>query len=161
MICRQPQQRRRAALVVEGAIVYPVLFLLLFGLIVGGIGVAQYQEVACQAREASRYACVRGSNWAKATGKSSPTAAQITSAAVLPVAAGMDESKLTVQVQWVNGVTGAAVDWDSSSKAPTTQTSKGAVANLVRVTVSYQWFPDWGVVGPMTLKSVSEMAMEN
>ncbi|HEV3079292.1 MAG TPA: TadE/TadG family type IV pilus assembly protein [Gemmataceae bacterium] len=155
-----PRRRRQGALVLEGAVVYPAMFILLFGLIVGGIGVAQYQQVACQAREASRYAAVKGTKWAAATGKASPTAAQIASAAVLPFAAGMDPSQLTVQVQWIDGTTGNAVDWDNSSKSPTTQTSSGTVANQVRVTVSYNWVPAWGFVGPISLSSVSQMAME-
>ncbi len=161
MLNRKPSPgRRRGVLALEAAIVYPVMFILLFGLIVGGIGVAQYQQVACQAREASRYASVKGTSWAAATGKTSPTAAQIASAAVLPFAAGMDPSQLTVRVQWIDGTTGNAVDWDSSTKSPTTQTSNGTVANLVRVTVSYNWIPAWGFVGPITLSSVSQMAME-
>ena len=35
--------RRRGAVAVEAAVVYPVLFLLLLGVIVGGMGVFRYQ----------------------------------------------------------------------------------------------------------------------
>ncbi len=160
MVRRCQPVDRRGAIVIEGAIIYPVLFLLLFGLIVGAMGVVHYQQVACQARDASRYASVKGANWAKATSKTSPTAAEIKSNVVVPMAAGMDQSKLTVTVQWINGVNGSAVNWDTSTKAVTTQTPTGTVSNRVRVTVTYQWFPEWGVVGPITLKSVSEMPME-
>src|SRR5438105_12227792 len=115
--------RRTGAVTLEAAFVYPVLFLFLFGLIVGGLGVMHYQQVACQARETSRFAAVHGSDWAKATAQTSPTAAQIASFVVVPLAAGMDTSQLTVQVQWINGATGTAVDWAKSSQAPPTNAS--------------------------------------
>jgi Flp pilus assembly protein TadG len=159
MIQRQ-HAGRSGAIIVEGAIVYPVMFLLLFGIIVAGMGVVHYQQVACQAREAARYAAVKGSSWAAATSKTSPTSADIKTNTVVPMATAMDQTKLTVQVQWIDGVSGNIVDWDSSSKSPTTQTASGNVANKVRVTVTYQWFPEFGVAGPITLKSVAEMAME-
>ena len=49
MVSATPFRRRRAATTVEAAFVYPVMFFLLFGLIVGGLGVFRYQTVACQA----------------------------------------------------------------------------------------------------------------
>jgi Flp pilus assembly protein TadG len=145
---------------VESAIVYPVLFLLLFGLIVGGMGVFRYQQVACQAREASRYACVRGARRLLETGQLPPTAATIKQQAVVPLAAGMDPGKLTVQVQWVDEVAGTVSDWDTAIKWPTGTTTTGqVVTNRVRVTVSYQWFPELFLAGPVNLKSVSEVPM--
>ena len=52
MLCRNPpMMRRRAALAVETAIVLPVMVFLLLMLIVGGIGVFRYQQVACLARD--------------------------------------------------------------------------------------------------------------
>jgi Flp pilus assembly protein TadG len=145
---------------VESALVYPVVVLLLFGLIVGGLGVFRYQLVACQAREAARWASVRGANWQKSTGTSSPTTSEIVQQVVLPLTAGMDPKKLTVQVQWIDQTTGTAYDWDGASKAPTGTTSTGdTVANRVRVTVTYQWFPEVFLTGPLNLKSVSEIPM--
>jgi hypothetical protein len=51
---------RQAATVVECAIIYPVLFLFLIGLAVGGAGIFRYQEVSSLAREAARYASTHG-----------------------------------------------------------------------------------------------------
>ena len=160
MIHRYGRSRRRGAVVVESAVVYPLLFLLLFGLIVGGLGVFRYQQVACQAREAARWASVRGSNWAKQTGNTSPTAAQIAQQAVAPLTAGMDPTKLTVQVQLVNLVAGTVTDWDPATKAVVTLNNAGAsVTNRVRVTVTYRWSPEFFFVGSLNLKSVSEIPM--
>jgi hypothetical protein len=137
-----------------------MLFVLLFGLIVGGLGVFRYQQVACQAREAARWACVRGNNWQRATRQLCPTKAQIFQAAVLPLTAGMDAQKLSLQVQWIDEVNNIVMDWDASTKAPTGQNKAGdTVTNRVRVTVTYRWTPEFFFVGPLNLKSVSEIPM--
>src|SRR5258708_3477681 len=59
---------RHGATLVEFAIVGPVTFMLLIGLMVAGMGIFRYQEVAHMAREASRYASVHGSQYASDTG---------------------------------------------------------------------------------------------
>ena len=150
--------RRRGALVVESALVYPLLVLLLLGLIVGGLGVFRYQQVACQAREAARWAAVRGLEMKKESGQAPPTRQEIIRQAVLPLAAGMDPAKLTVQVEWIDQVTGQAHDWDAVNKAVTGMTAAGdPVTHRVRVTVTYRWSPELFLAGPLNLKSVSEM----
>jgi Flp pilus assembly protein TadG len=160
MLYRRARVLRRGAVLVESAVVYPLLFLLLFGLIIGGLGVFRYQQVACQAREAARWTSVRGANWPKRTGSPCPTVADITSAAVTPLAAGMNPQSLSVQVQVIDLVHGTATDWDASDKAPVTMTNTGdQVTNRVRVTVTYQWMPELFLAGPLNLKSVSELAM--
>ena len=153
-------RHRRGAVTVESAIVYPVMFLLLFGVIVGGLGVFRFQETALQARDAARYASVRGGRYHKETGNPSPTAAQIRQDVVLPLAGGMDPAGVAVKVEWIDETTGAAYDWDKSAKWPTGMTATGvAVTNRVRVTVTYQWCPELYIAGPLTLKSVSEIPM--
>jgi len=160
MVHRFGRGRRRGAVVVESAVIYPLLFTLLFGLIVGGLGVFRYQQVACQAREAARWASVRGANWLKRTGSPCPTTAQISQAAVVPFAAGMDPQKLSVQVQLIDLVHGTATDWDSSNMASYSLNAAGdAVTNRVRVTVTYRWSPEFFFVGSLNLKSVSEIPM--
>ena len=149
--------RRRGAVAVEAAVVYPVLFLLLLGVIVGGMGVFRYQLVAFLSREAARYAAVRGDDWQRETGQASPTQRQITDTLVAPMAVSMDPAGLTVRVQWVNGVTGDVADWDASGKAPTTLNAAGdPVANRVRVTVTYRWVPELFLTDPIDLQSVTE-----
>jgi Flp pilus assembly protein TadG len=144
--------RRRGAFAVEAAFVYPVMIFLLLMLIVGGVGVFRYQQAACLAREAARWASVRGGGYQKDTGQPSPTQDQIRQQAVLPLAAGLDPQALTVQVQWVNGLTGQVLNWDDSTRAPTTQDASGnPVSN------TYQWAPSVTILGPLTFQSVSEM----
>ncbi len=160
MVRRSHPGRRRGALMVESAVVYPLFFVLLFGLVVGGMGVFRYQQVACQAHEAARYACVRGSQWAQQTGKTSPTSAEIYQSAVVPVAAGMDTTKLSIRVQWIDESTGTATDWDQAGKWPTSTTGSGdQVTNRVRVTVTYRWSPEFFFLGAITLTGVSEIPM--
>src|SRR5437588_12905089 len=102
---------RRGALLVESAVIYPALFFLLFGLIVGGLGIFRHQQVACQAREATRWASVRGARYQKETGQPSPTQDQILQNVVLPLSASMDPQKLAIQVEWIDATTGGAVPW--------------------------------------------------
>src|SRR5262249_20810347 len=59
---RSQADPQRAAVLVESAIIYPAVFLLLLGLAVGGAGIFRYQEVASLAREAARYASTHGAN---------------------------------------------------------------------------------------------------
>ncbi len=137
----------------------PIFMLLVCGLLVGGTGVYRYQQVACHAREAARWACVRGADYQRQTQQTSPTEQQILDLAVLPYAVGMDPSALTVQVQWVNNGNNTVLSWDASSKEVRSITSSGQyVSNMVRVTVQYQWTPGlfWS---PMTLQSVTDVPM--
>ncbi len=143
----------------EAVIVFPILVLLVFGLLVGGTGVFRYQQVACQAREAARWASVRGGDYQMETNQTSPTQQQIFEQAVLPFATGMDPSAITVQVEWINNATNTALLWDSSSKSVRSITSTGQyVSNGVRVTVQFQYMPGllWS---PMTIQSVTEIPM--
>src|SRR4051794_18309006 len=116
---------RRGAVAVEAAIVYPVLFLLIFGIIVGGMGGFRYQVVAGMAREGGRYAAVRGSGWKRDSNQPAPTAAQIARDAVLPLAVSMDPAQVVVRVQLIDGVSGAATDWDASNKATASLNAAG------------------------------------
>jgi len=151
--------RRRGAVVVETALVIPVLLVLMIGLIVCGFGVFRYQQVAGLAREGARWASVRGGDYQKDAAQSPPTEQQIAAQAVIPFAVGMDPSNLTVQVQWVDRGSGTVWDWDAAPKDVRSITATGEyVTNTVRVTVTYQWTPGafWN---PMALQSVTEMPM--
>ena len=63
MILPLSSQRRTGASVVEGAFVYPITFLLLLAIMVGGLGIFRFQEVAHLAREAARYASTHGGQY--------------------------------------------------------------------------------------------------
>src|SRR5262249_53532830 len=58
-------QRRSGAVLVESALVYPIAFLLMLGLVVMGVGVFRYQEVSHLAREAARWASTHGAQYRK------------------------------------------------------------------------------------------------
>src|SRR5262245_16809235 len=107
---------RRAAMAVEAAVVYPVVMLLFAALVLGGVAVFRYEQVACQAREAARLASVRGVNWQVETNQSSPTKQQILQLAVLPLAAGMDPAKISIEIKWIDQAAGTSADWDSAGK---------------------------------------------
>lgn len=155
---RRCQRKRRGAVAVESAIVYAVLFVLLLGLLVGGLGVFRYQQVACQAREATRWAAVRAADWQKENKQAVLTREQLVKQAVLPYAAGMDATKLVVQVHWVDGSTGTAHDWDATPHRVVTTLATGQkVSNRVRVTVVYRWVPEALLAGPIHLTSISEL----
>jgi Flp pilus assembly protein TadG len=148
------------ALAVEGAIVYSVLFLLILGIIIGGIGVFRYQQVACLAREGARWASVHGGDWQTDSGKAASTESQVLQQAVLPLAAGMDPAAVSIQVQFVDRAANSVSAWDKVSHPPQSRDSaNNLVNNRVRVTVTYQWVPGGLLNGPLYITSTSEMAM--
>jgi Flp pilus assembly protein TadG len=150
---------RPGAVAVETAVVLPVFLFILLAIIVGGMGVFRYQQVACLAREAARRASVCGADYQKQTNQSSPTQEQICQQAVLPLAAGMDPASLNVTVQWVNQGNNTVQGWDSAPKDVKSINALGEyVTNAVRVTVTYTWTPGL-LLGPITLTSVSQVPM--
>jgi len=157
---------RQGASIVEFAIVAPATFLILLGLIVGGLGVFRYQEVAHLAREASRYASTHGGDYQlegmpASTGVSSIAA----NADILAYLAGktvaLDSTKLTVNTSW--SAPGTIVPLNLPSYLiidPTIPPSLQKVErNYVTVTVTYQWMPEVFVVGPINLTSTSKIAI--
>jgi Flp pilus assembly protein TadG len=143
-------KQRKGTTLVESAIVYPVVTLLLFGLIVGAMGVFRYQQVAHLAREGSRYASVHGKQYEKATGFPAATPQEVYDNAIAPNAVAYDMESLEYSVTWDtdNGVYHSAL---VNGKMVTTR-------NSVRVTVSYQWIPET-YFGGVRLSSTSEMPM--
>src|SRR5271168_4330702 len=57
------QARRPAAHLVESALVFPITFLLVVGLVVCAMGVFRYQQTAYLARVAARYAAVHAGQY--------------------------------------------------------------------------------------------------
>jgi Flp pilus assembly protein TadG len=156
-VCRR-NRPRRGAHIVETALVFPVLVFLVLGLILGGFGVFRYQQVACLAQEAARYASVRAGDFQAQTNQTSPTQAQILEQ-VQPLGVGMDTTQLSLQAQWVNQATGEVQSWDTVRKDVKSSTSSGEyVTNTVRVTVTYQWSPGL-FVGTITLMSICEIPL--
>jgi Flp pilus assembly protein TadG len=126
---------RPATTAVEFAIVSVfILFPLMFGLIVGGLGVFRYIQIASLAREASRWASVRGAQWVK-DNPNLPAASQANiQNFVINQAAGLDTQQITVT---------------------------SAIGSKVTVTVSYNWSPEVSYFPNVVFTSTSESPMYN
>lgn len=153
--------RRDGAIAVETAIVLPLLFLVVIGIVAGGINVFHYQQVAGLAREGARYASVRGADFMKGENQNSPTQSQIVERAILARTIGMDPAAITVTVEWIDRGTGTVHPWDTAGKDVRSITASGEyVSNTVCVTVSYT--AAYGVFGdPVTLRGTCEMPMSH
>jgi Flp pilus assembly protein TadG len=122
---------------VECAVVFPVTFLLLLGLIIGGLGIFRYQQTAALAREGARWASVHGFQYQQTTRKPAATPEDVYNQAIRPKVVGMDTSRLSY-----------TVTWEPDNKQ----------GSYVRVTVTYQWVPE-AFLGGITLSSTSRMMM--
>jgi hypothetical protein len=118
----------------------------LFGLVVGGMGIFRYNQLASLSREAARYACVHGLDYERETGLPAATEESIRER-VLANAAGLDKSRLS-----------CTVTWDKSNLPKQFNDDKTATTNIVIVTVTYQWLPE-AYFGGVTLSSTSKMPM--
>lgn len=152
---------RRGATTVETAIVLPVFVLFVLAILIGGITVFRHQQVAWLAREAARYASVRGGEYEKESGSVSPSTQDILDAAVTPFAVGLESDRLTVIVEFHDRATDTYVAWDLASKDIRSITPSGEyVSNAVRVTVTYDGLP--GLFGEtIRLGSQSESTLSN
>jgi Flp pilus assembly protein TadG len=147
---RFTHRARRAATVVEFAMVAPVVLVTLFGLLIGGMGIFRYQELAHLTREASRWAAVHGADYARATGNPAATAEDVYDTVIAPNAAAMNLGRLNYSVVW-----------NTDNRPYRTEVSDGRVTrvnNTVTVTISYQWIPE-AYLGGVTLGSASTSAM--
>ena len=153
------KDRRAGAHAVEAALVLPVLLFCLLALIVGGLAVFHYQQATFLAEEAARWACVRGEDYQRDTNQPSPTEQQILQEAVLPRAVGVDPSRLSLQVQWIDQAAHAAQDWNAAPKHVRSITPQGTyVTNTVQVSVTYTWSPG-AFAGPFTVTSTCSLPM--
>jgi Flp pilus assembly protein TadG len=143
---------RRGATLVEVAIVLPVTFFLIIALAVGALGVFRYQEVASLTRAAGRYAATHGAQHRKDAGLAKGTAADwhadIFANAIQPAMVLLDSSQLMFQSSWpdVSNLPGTPDNWPNST---------------VTVTISYQWFPEFLLVGPYHMTSTSCTTISN
>jgi Flp pilus assembly protein TadG len=141
---------RRGTTIVEMSIVAPVTFLLLIGLMVGGLGTFRAQQVAMLATQASRWAALHGTDYANQTGTTPATAEDIYNQAIKPNAVGLDLSQLSYSVVW---------NTDNSMSHSVSINGKSVeVSNTVTVTVTYNWLPE-AYLGGITLTSSSKSVM--
>lgn len=149
MFHRNARRRRRGVSAVEFAVICPIVFFLLFATMVGALGVFRYHQVAALAREGSRWACVRGADYEKGTSKPAATPEDVYNNAILPAATMLDPENLTYDVTWDRSNLPLEVVDDTSEP----------VGNTVTVTVTYQWWPEMYLFGPITLTSSSTEKM--
>jgi Flp pilus assembly protein TadG len=132
---------RRAATIVEFAVVGPVTLLLLLGLVIGGLGIFRYQQVAHLAREASRWAAVHGADYARETGNAAATPSSVYSQSISPNAVGLDFSRLTCSVVGHDGQPLSNTN-NGTAHTATVSGKDVSITNAVTVTVTYQWIPE-------------------
>lgn len=127
---------------VEFALIAPVFFLVVLGLIDATRAVFAYNTIANASREGARYGIVHGGT------------------SLDPVGPGVNEAQLTDHVKkYLKSFDAAGV-----SVVPTWPNASNATGSKVRVSVAYQYRPMFGgVVGihSMTLNSTSTMVIVN
>ena len=150
MIYASRKQPRHGTNLVEFALVGNVVFLLFLGLVIGGMGIFRYQEVASLAREGSRWACVHGAQYQSDTGYSAATPADVYNNVIVPRAVGLDLNQLTYSVTWNTDNHPYHAVIASGDVVP--------VTNTVTVSITYQWIPE-AYLGGITLTSSSTVPM--
>lgn len=153
LLRRKPQ--RRGAVLVESAFVYPVLFLIMLGIILLGMAVFRYQQTAHLSREASRWASVHGAKYASDTGNTAATASDVYTKSIAPNAAGMHLENMTYAVTWNSG--NARFHTKTVIDATTGLSKIVYEANTVTVTVGYSW--NTGIFGTIPVSSTSTVVM--
>ena len=147
----QRRQRRPGSVLIESALVYPFLFLLMLGIVLLGVAVFRYQQVAHAAREGARWAAVHGARYSLENPSGTPgTAANVYTYGVLPAAGGLSLKSTDVAVSWnsSNEQTSSVVVAD-----PLTGTRVATRTNTVSVTVTYSW--DTGLFGTVPVSSTA------
>ena len=152
MLVQKTLARRDGAVLVEAALVYPIVFMIVFGIIIMGLNTFRYHQVAHIAREASRWASVRGGQYEKETGNLAATPSDIFREVILPHSGGMHQSDIGYTVTWSNDDNRPT--YTTKVINPTTGLLETVSrANTVTVTVSHSW--DTGIFGRMTVDSTS------
>lgn len=138
---------------VEFALVGPVTLMVLMSLIVGGMGMFRYQQIARLAREAARYASVHCEDYAYETDNATATPSSIYNNVIVPNAVGLDLSRLTYSVV---GFDGQPLSLTNNAIYRTTTVNGQTVymTNTVSVTINYQWIPE-AYLGGLTMSSTA------
>ena len=149
MIRSSPRRLRSGLAATESVVVLPVLLSLIFGTVIGGYGVFRYQQIALLAREGARYASVHGGQYQQDTGKPAVTPQDVYNNAIVPYATSLDLSQLSYSVSW--NANNMPFSMSGDYEKPT--------GNTVTVTITYNWFPEAYLVGPIALHSTSTVPM--
>jgi hypothetical protein len=127
---------RRGATIVEMAVVGPLAFLMVIGLMIGALGIFRYNQVAALAHEGARWAAVRGRNFERINHRKPITADEVRSNVIVPRAAGIDLNRLVCTMNLDKG------------------------RSVVSVTVSYLWLPE-AYFGKLTLSNTATTLVSN
>jgi Flp pilus assembly protein TadG len=156
------RKARTGSVLIESAMIYPVLFLIVLAIVILGIGVFRYQQVSHISREASRWASVHGNKWAQENNATAATPQDIYDKAIKPFAAGMQLEGITYTVTWNTDAQGNP-DKDQTRAIVVTDPASGlpevrAQSNTVTVTVTYTW--NTGLFGtiPVSCTSVNTIS---
>jgi Flp pilus assembly protein TadG len=149
--------RRSGTILVESAMIYPILFVVILAIIMLGISVFRYQQVAHISREASRWASVHGNKYAQENNTTAATPQDVCDNAILPFAVGMQTEALTYSVTWNTDANGNP-DKNPTRIVQVTDPVTGltqdiAQSNTVTVTVTYTW--DTGLFGTIPVSCTS------
>jgi Flp pilus assembly protein TadG len=147
---RARRRHSKGAVALEAAIIVPTLFFVIMTILVSGMGVFRYQQMAYLAREGARYASVHGGQYAAETGNSAASATDVYNNAIKPKAIALSLDHLSYSVSWNSS------NYPYHVNIVNNQLVK--VTNTVTVTVSYNWVPEF-YFGGMTLSSTSVMPM--
>jgi Flp pilus assembly protein TadG len=148
MLYRHHRRNRQGSTLVESGLVLSITLLLIFGLVVLGLGVFSYQQTAAVTREAARWASVHGGLYAQETGQPKATQTSVRNQVIPTFSTGLDS----------NSITAFTVTWDNASEMPIyyDPVNQAWISNAVHVTIDYQWIPG-AIFGGATLTSTSEM----
>jgi Flp pilus assembly protein TadG len=123
-------QRRSGATAVECAFIYPILYLLVLGLLVGAGGIFRYSQLASLAREGARYASVHGGQYAQEMNVTVPTPDQIFNNVIAPMAVGFDTTQMAYSITYNTTSSPYHTTLDSNNNVVPVQ-------NTVTVTLTY------------------------
>jgi Flp pilus assembly protein TadG len=155
---RGHKKARTGTILVESAMIYPVLFLLLLAVIMLGMSVFRYQQVAHISREASRWASVHGAMYSSEQNVPPTTPQDVYNNAIAPQAIGMGSDALTYSVTWNLDANGNP-DQNPTRTVTVVDTVTGLTkvvpqSNIVTVNVTYQWDTIFGTI-PVSCTSVN------
>jgi Flp pilus assembly protein TadG len=148
---RLQRTSRPGTTLVESAMIYPFILIMLFGLLILPLGVFRYQEMSSLARRAARFAMVHGTQWARDTGNPASTPTDIYNAAIAPYLVILNSANLNYSVSYnQSNDPGSSVIVNNDVKLQT---------NTVTVTVTYDWLPEALFGSSVRLSSTSVMPM--
>jgi Flp pilus assembly protein TadG len=128
---RRALQRRPGATLVECAFVYPVLFLLVLGMMVGAGGIFRYSQLASLAREGARYAVVHGGQYAQENNTTVPTPDDIFNNVIAPMAVGFDTTQMGYSITYDTTNSPYHTTFDSNNNVVPVQKHRDGDADLL------------------------------